>query len=143
VSISRSGAIQSASQIAEQLGRATMTRAGTGIACKPAACCPAVLGKPLSEEQAVDVAQMFAALAEPVRLRILGLIADASAGEVCACELVGPLHRSQPTVSHHLKVLHDAGLVEREKRGTWVWYRVVPERVEALRAALLPSQRGG
>ncbi|MCZ7535660.1 MAG: metalloregulator ArsR/SmtB family transcription factor [Acidimicrobiia bacterium] len=101
-------------------------------------CCPAVLGSPLSEEEAADVAKMFAALADPARLRLLGLLADAEAGEVCACDLVGPLGRSQPTVSHHLKVLHESGLVEREKRGTWVWYRVVPERVEALRAALLP-----
>lgn len=102
------------------------------------ACCPPVLGSPLSEGAASDVARMFAALADPARLRLLGLLAAAEAGEVCACDLVGPLGRSQPTVSHHLKVLHDAGLVHREKRGTWVWYRVVPERLEWLRAALLP-----
>lgn len=102
------------------------------------ACCPPVLGSPLSEREASDVARMFAALADPARLRLLGLLAASDAGEVCACDLVGPLGRSQPTVSHHLKVLHDAGLVDREKRGTWVWYRVVPERLEWLRAALLP-----
>jgi ArsR family transcriptional regulator len=67
---------------------------------------------------------------------LLSLIADAGDGEVCACELVEPLGKSQPTVSHHLKVLYEAGLVDREKRGPWVWYRVVPERVAALRDAL-------
>jgi len=106
-----------------------------------AACCPAVLGAPLTEAQAADVAQMFAALADPVRLRLLGLLAEAEGGEVCACELVGPLGRSQPTVSHHLRVLREAGLVEGDKRGTWVWYRVVHERLEALRAALAPEGR--
>ena len=102
----------------------------------PRVCCPAVLCTPLSEDDASEVARMFAALADPARLRLLGMLAAAESGEVCACDLVGPLNRSQPTVSHHLKVLREAGLVEGEKRGTWVWYRVVPERVEALRAAL-------
>lgn len=79
---------------------------------------------------------MLSALADPVRLRILGLIGSAESGEVCACDLVEPLGRSQPTVSHHLKVLFEAGLVERERRGSWVFYRVVHERVNALREAL-------
>lgn len=106
----------------------------------PTACCLPALASPLSEEEAGELARMFAAVADPARLRLLGLIAVAAEGEVCACDLVTPLGRSQPTVSHHLKVLHEAGLVEREKRGTWVWYRIVPERIEALRNALaLPS----
>ena len=79
---------------------------------------------------------MHAALADPARLRLLSLIASQEAGEVCACDLVEPLGRSQPTVSHHLKVLFEAGLVSKDKRGTWVWYRVVPAQLERLRTAL-------
>ena len=75
------------------------------------------------------------AVADPARLRLLSLIAAQPGGQ-CACDLVEPLGKSQPTVSHHLKVLYEAGLVDREKRGTWVWYRVVPDRLAALRAAL-------
>jgi ArsR family transcriptional regulator len=101
-----------------------------------AECCPQVLRAPLSEEDAEVLAHRFAALADPTRLRLLSLIAARPAGEVCACELVEPLGRSQPTVSHHLKVLREAGLVEGEKRGTWVWYRAVPDALEALRTAL-------
>ncbi len=97
-------------------------------------CCPSVLAAPLDEDEAVALSKAFAALSDPARLRLLSLIA--AAPEVCACELVEPLGKSQPTVSHHLKVLFEAGLVTREKRGTWVWYAVVPERVEALCAAL-------
>ena len=99
-------------------------------------CCPAVLSAPLSEERAAEVAADLAVLADPVRLRLLSLIASAPAGEACVCELVEPLGRSQPTVSHHLKILADAGLITGEKRGRWVWYRVVPERVDLLRGVL-------
>ena len=99
-------------------------------------CCPAVLSAPLSQEQAGELATDFAALADPVRLRLLSLLASAPAGEVCVCELVEPLQRSQPTVSHHLKILVDAGLITGEKRGRWVWYRVVPERLRRLRSVL-------
>lgn len=102
-------------------------------------CCPSVAAAPLGEDEAQDLAAAFAALSDPVRVRLLSIIASAGAGEVCACDLVEPVGRSQPTVSHHLKVLHQAGLVEREKRGTWVWYRAVPERLRALQDALAPS----
>jgi ArsR family transcriptional regulator len=95
-----------------------------------------VLVEPLGERDAVPLAQAFAALGDPARLRLLSLIASQPAGEVCACDLVEPLGKSQPTVSHHLKVLYEAGLVERDKRGSWVWYRAVPERLAALREAL-------
>jgi len=97
-----------------------------------------VLGEPIDERTASDLATGFHALADPARLRLLSLIAGQPEGEVCACELVEPLGKSQPTVSHHLKVLYEAGLVDRDKRGSWIWYRVVPERVAALRAALAP-----
>jgi ArsR family transcriptional regulator len=101
-----------------------------------AVCCPSVLAAPLAEEEAEALAQSFAALADPVRLRLLSMVA--AAGEVCSCELQDPLGKSQPTISHHTKALADAGLIEGEKRGRWVYWRVVPGRVEALRAALAP-----
>ncbi len=102
------------------------------------ACCPSVLAAPLSEVEARDLARTFAALGDPVRLRLLSLLASAPAGEVCACELVVPIGRSQPTVSHHLKVLTEAGLIVGDKRGRWVWYAVVSERMAQLQRALTP-----
>ena len=99
-------------------------------------CCGSVLAAPLGEADAVELAHGFAALGDPARLQILSLIADAPDGEVCVCEFVEPLGKSQPTVSHHLKVLGDAGLVEGDRRGKWVWYRLVPERLAALQAAI-------
>jgi len=99
-------------------------------------CCPAVLSSPLSEARATTLAHDFAVLADPIRLRLLSLLASAAAGEACVCELVEPLDRSQPTVSHHLKVLSEAGLIVGEKRGRWVWYRTVPERLTQLRGVL-------
>ena len=90
----------------------------------------------LDETQAVVLAGSFAALSDPIRLRLLSYIASAEADEVCACELTAPSGRSQPTVSHHMKILVDTGLVEREKRGLWVWYRLVPSRLDALRSVL-------
>ena len=99
-------------------------------------CCPAVLTAPLSEERARQLAADLAAVADPVRLRLLSMLTSAEAGEVCVCEMVEPLGRSQPTVSHHLKVLADAGLIVGEKRGRWVWYRAVPDRMAYLRAVL-------
>ena len=106
------------------------------ISIRDQPCCASVLAAPLSAEDASVLAAAFGALADPARLRLLSLVAAQPGGEVCACDLVEPLGKSQPTVSHHLKVLYEAGLVDREKRGTWVWYRVVPARLAALRAAL-------
>ena len=103
------------------------------------ACCAAVLEVPLPEADAAELAHAFAALADPVRLRLLSLIA--AAGEICACDLLTPLDRSQPTVSHHTKVLADAGLITGEKRGRWVWWSVVPARVAELRDALAATDR--
>jgi ArsR family transcriptional regulator len=93
-----------------------------------------VLDAPLDEAEAQDLALAFAALADPVRLRLLSLIADA--GEICSCDLLKPLGKSQPTVSHHTKALADAGLITGEKQGRWVWWSIVPERLAALRDAL-------
>src|ERR1700732_3873371 len=102
-------------------------------------CCASLLAAPLDEAQAADLARAFAALADPVRLRLLSLIADA--GEVCACELLEPLGKAQPTVSHHTKALADAGLIVGEKRGRWVWWSIVPGRVAMLADALAPAAR--
>jgi len=105
------------------------SRAGT--------CCTSVLEAPLRQSDADELAHAFAALADPVRLRVLSLIA--AGGEVCACDLLAPLGRSQPTVSHHTKVLADAGLIKGEKRGRWVWWSIVPDRVATVRNALTPQ----
>ena len=99
-----------------------------------AGCCGSVLAAPLRERDAVELAQAFAALADPVRLRLLSLVA--AAGEVCSCDLEAPLGKSQPTISHHTKALAEAGLIVGEKRGRWMWWRVVPERLAAVRDAL-------
>jgi ArsR family transcriptional regulator len=93
-----------------------------------------VLAEPLAEHDAADLASVFGALADPVRLRLLNLVAQA--GEICSCDLQDPLGKAQPTISHHTKVLAEAGLVVGEKRGRWIWWRIVPERLAALRAAL-------
>ncbi len=97
-------------------------------------CCGPVLAAPLGEHEAEELAAAFKVVADPVRLRLLSLIA--AAGERCACDLVAPLGKSQPTISHHLSVLTDSGLVRREKRGKWAWYSVAPERMQVLRDAL-------
>jgi len=100
------------------------------------ACCGSVLTAPLSPAEAEALAHGFAALADPVRLRLLSLIA--ARDEVCACDLLRPLGKSQPTISHHTKALAEAGLIVGDKRGRWVYWRVVAERVDALRRALEP-----
>ncbi len=99
-------------------------------------CCAPIRRELLEADQAATLAEAFKALADPVRLQLLNLIATADGGEACACDLVEPVGKSQPTVSHHLKVLREAGLVTGEKRGTWVWYSVVPSRLEDLRRVL-------
>lgn len=112
---------------------ASQTKPRTDV--DPIACCAPVRTDALDEASAGVLAQSFAALSDPIRLRLLSFITS-STGEVCACDLVEPSGRSQPTVSHHMKILVDAGLIEREKRGLWVWYRAIPARLDALRAVL-------
>lgn len=97
-------------------------------------CCPSVTTAPLGEADASDLARVLAALADPVRLRLLSLVA--SSAEVCSCELEGPLAKSQSTISHHTKVLADAGLIVGEKRGRWMWWHVETRRLAAVRNAL-------
>jgi ArsR family transcriptional regulator, arsenate/arsenite/antimonite-responsive transcriptional repressor len=97
-------------------------------------CCAPLSAAPLAESEAVELAKVFAALSDPVRLRLLSLVA--SRGEVCSCDLELPLGKSQPTISHHTRALAEAGLLAGEKRGRWMMWRVVPERLTAMRAAL-------
>ena len=101
-----------------------------------AGCCEPLGADALDEPAAATLAQAFKALADPVRLRLLSMIAAAPSGEVCACDLATPLGKSQPTISHHLKVLREAGLVTSRKRGTWVHYRASPEQLSTLRGVL-------
>jgi ArsR family transcriptional regulator len=88
------------------------------------ACCSPLTKEPLSVEQAERIAPLGKALADPVRLRLLSLVASHADGEACVCDLNDAFDLSQPTISHHLKVLHDVGLLDREKRGVWVYYRL-------------------
>lgn len=99
-------------------------------------CCPSVLTSPLSAREATELATAFSALADPVRLQVLSILAAADAGEVCVCDFVEPLGKSQPTVSHHLKVLSDAGFVHGERRSKWVYYSLDRSRLAALRGAI-------
>jgi ArsR family transcriptional regulator, arsenate/arsenite/antimonite-responsive transcriptional repressor len=101
---------------------------------KPAlSCCPPLLAGKLVPEEALQLAALFRVLSEPARLQMLSSIAAQVDGEVCACELVESLGLSQPTISHHLKVMYEAGLLEKERRGTWIYYRIVQARLTALK----------
>ena len=102
------------------------------------ACCSPLSREPLTQPQADQIAPLLKALADPVRLRLLSIVASHEGGEACVCDLNDCFDLSQPTISHHLKVLHGAGLVDREKRGTWVYYRVRPEALTDLAALLTP-----
>jgi ArsR family transcriptional regulator, arsenate/arsenite/antimonite-responsive transcriptional repressor len=101
-----------------------------------AVCCPSVLAAPLDANEAADLSRGFTALADPVRLRVLSMLAAAPEGEVCVCDFVQPLGKSQPTISHHLKILGEAGLVHGDRRGKWVWYSLDRTRLASLRAAI-------
>ena len=109
-----------------------------------AACCTSVRAAPMDEQQAVQVASVLRAVADPTRLRLLSMISAAesgAAGEVCVCDLTEPLGLSQPTISHHLKVLLGVGLVQRDKRGVWAYFRMVPGALDDL-AAILAGRSG-
>lgn len=95
-------------------------------------CCSPLAREPISAQAAQELAGVLKAIADPARLQLLSLIQAHEGGEACVCELTSPLHLTQPTVSHHLRVLREAGLVEREKRGVWVYYRAVPQALGAL-----------
>ena len=101
-------------------------------------CCQPLLRSPLDAEEAEQLAAALKTIADPVRLRLLSLVANAPGGEACVCDLTDPVGRSQPTVSHHLGVMTAAGLLAREQRGRWAYYRVIPGRLASLREALSP-----
>src|SRR5579859_1520860 len=103
-----------------------------------AECCPSVLAAPLAADDAVGLARGFHALGDPVRLRVLSMLAAAPAGEICVCDFVGPLGKTQGTISHHLKILGEAGLVHGDRRGKWVWYSLDRNRLAALKGAIEP-----
>ncbi len=104
-----------------------------------AACCAPLARDPLSAGQADVLARRFKALGDPVRLRLLSMIASHEGGEACVCELTVGFEVSGPTISHHLKVLREAGLIDGERRGTWIYYRALPDALTALSEALLPA----
>ena len=103
------------------------------------ACCAPVTGRALSAAEADALARVFKALADPVRLRLLSMITNAEGGEACVCDLTVGFQLTGPTISHHLKVLREAGLIEGDRRGTWIYYRAVPSAMEAASAALAPG----
>ncbi len=100
------------------------------------ACCPAGLATPLDRQTAEDLAHVLKAVADPTRLQLLSLIKSSPNAEACVCDLTAPLSLSQPTVSHHLRVLTEAGLISRETRGTWAWYSINDDRLEELASVL-------
>lgn len=103
-------------------------------------CCTPLFEGVLDDRSAAEMAPVLAALADPVRLRIISMLAASETGRACGCDLEGPLGLAQPTVSHHMKVLREAGLVEGIKQGRWVHYRVIPERLAEIRDALAPTR---
>lgn len=105
------------------------------------ACCSPVTDGVVSDETANMLARMFKALADPTRVKLLSMIAAAREGEACICDMTDPIGLSQPTVSHHMKILVEAGLATREQRGKWAYYRVAPEVLRSLAAALLPADK--
>lgn len=127
-------------KVQENEGSDAMTRRELPLLDQPivAACCAPLAVEVPEPAEAATLSRQFAALADPVRLRLVALLSTAADGAVCACDLVAPVGKSQPTVSHHLKVLTEAGLVTSERRGRNVWYGVVPAALENLRAALAP-----
>ncbi|HST99338.1 MAG TPA: metalloregulator ArsR/SmtB family transcription factor [Geodermatophilus sp.] len=99
-------------------------------------CCAPLVRRALTADEAADLSRVLKAIADPARLRLLSMVAAHEGGEACVCDLTEPLGLSQPTVSHHLKVLVDAGLLAREKRGVWAYYALVPGALDALAGVL-------
>ena len=103
---------------------------------QPSTCCTPMVREPLGEDDAKALAATFKALSDPVRLRLLSMIASFEGGEACVCDLAGPFDVTQPTISHHLRVLREAGLIDCERRGTWVYYWVLPAALDRLGSLL-------
>ena len=106
-------------------------------------CCAGLASAPLNDKRAAQLAKVFKALGDPVRLRLLSMIASREGGEVCVCEMTPAFELSQPTISHHLKLLRQAGLIDCERRGTWVYYWVLPGVLDRLAAFLSTTQPAG
>jgi ArsR family transcriptional regulator len=121
-----------------------MSKQEVEVIGQDAACCEGLAAAPLDEERAGELAKVFKALGDPVRLRLLSMIASrGEGGEVCVCELTPAFELSQPTISHHLKLLRQAGLIDCERRGTWVYYWVLPGVLDRLAAFLTMPQTAG
>ena len=118
----------------------TATTPGWPASALAAACCTPLLREPITASQAAGLARTLKALADPTRLRLVSMVAAHESGEACVCDLTGPLGLTQPTISHHLKILVDAGIFTRDKRGVWAYYALVPSALEALSGVL--SGRG-
>jgi ArsR family transcriptional regulator, arsenate/arsenite/antimonite-responsive transcriptional repressor len=112
------------------------------VAARPLAsqCCAPLLREPITAGQAADLARTLKALADPARLRLVSMVAAHEGGEACVCDLTEPLGLTQPTVSHHLKVLVEAGIFTRDKRGVWAYYALVPAAMDALATVLSPTR---
>ena len=104
------------------------------------ACCTSLLREPITASQAADLARLLKALADPTRLRLVPMVAAHEGGEACVCELTEPLGLTQPTISHHLKILVEAGIFTRDKRGVWAYYALVPSALETVAAVLSPAR---
>lgn len=118
-----------------------MTSSGT-VSLSSAVCCVPLVRKPLTAAAATDLARTLKAIADPARLRLLSMIAAHEGGEACVCDLTEPLGLTQPTVSHHLSVLVDAGFLTRDKRGVWAYFTLVPGALDSLADVLSSTQRG-
>jgi len=113
-----------------------MSKQSLPIDAVASACCSPLIREPLTADWAGDLSRMFKALGDPVRLRLLSLVASHENGEACVCDISDTFNLSQPTISHHLKVLRGAGLLDCERRGTWVYYWVIPAALQQLSAVL-------
>ncbi|MFV2083500.1 ArsR/SmtB family transcription factor [Micromonospora sp. LOL_021] len=109
-----------------------MSRQELPVVLDASSCCPPLTDQALTDDAAASLARGFKALGDPVRLRLLSLIASQAGGEVCVCDLTDAFTLTGPTISHHLKVLREAGLIDCERRSTWVYYWIVPARLAAL-----------
>jgi ArsR family transcriptional regulator len=140
VSITTASPTQAGTLAASSTLTSTPTSSAPASAALPAGCCTPLLREPITPSQAADLAQVLKALAEPVRLQLVSLVASHDGGEACVCELTEPLGLTQPTISHHLKILVDAGIFSRDKRGVWAYYSLVPGALHALAAVLGPAR---